>query len=118
MINLNISSDTQFLCNVNATYFVLDKQAPNSHKTSNMKASCIQFLLLIVLAVSARAQMPGFNRSNGLLSITNLSAEDVLIEVDGQQFPDCGSALNLRGMRPGNHIIKVYSGKVGGALNM
>lgn len=70
-----------------------------------MKKTCIQFLF-IVLAFTAHA-----GTSDGLLSITNLSRQEVLIEVDGRQYPHCGNALFLRDLTAGYHMVKVYTEK-------
>jgi hypothetical protein len=43
-----------------------------------------------------------------MLSITNLSRQDVIIEVDGRPYPDCNNALFLRDLTAGNHMVKVY----------
>lgn len=84
-----------------------------------MKKTCILILSLAV-AVSSHAQgLSGLRNSNkvsSLLSITNLSAEDVQFEVDGQQYADCGINLNLQGLPPGNHQVVLYTGRKGGGL--
>lgn len=77
-------------------------KALNSHKTSTMKKTCIQ-ILFILFAFSARA-----GNNDGMLSITNLSRQDVIIEVDGRPYPDCNNALFLRDLTAGNHMVKVY----------
>ncbi|THU40903.1 DUF4476 domain-containing protein [Niastella caeni] len=71
-----------------------------------MKKTCIQFLLLIVLALTAHA-----GHNDGILTITNLSRQDVLIEVDGRPYPECNNALILRDLPAGNHLVKVYIDK-------
>ena len=60
------------------------------------------------LAFTARV-FAGHN--DGMLSITNLSRQDVLIEVDGRQYPDCNNALFLRDLTAGYHLVKVYAEK-------
>jgi hypothetical protein len=77
-------------------------KALNPHKTSTMKKTCIQILFML-LAFSARA-----GNNDGMLSITNLSRQDVIIEVDGRPYPDCNNALFLRDLKAGNHMVKVY----------
>lgn len=69
-----------------------------------MKKTCIP-ILLIFLAFTAQVRA-GFN--DGMLSITNLSRQQVLIEVDGRQYLDCKNALVLRDLTPGYHQVKVY----------
>jgi hypothetical protein len=69
-----------------------------------MKRTCIPiFLVLLAFTVQVRA---GYN--DGILSITNLSRQNVLIEIDGREFPYCNNALVLRDFTPGYHRIKVY----------
>jgi hypothetical protein len=71
-----------------------------------MKKTCIQ-TLLIVLAFVVRAHA-GIN--DGILSITNLSSEEIMIEIDGKlytEYKDYTSAFILRDLRAGNHLIKV-----------
>jgi hypothetical protein len=71
-----------------------------------MKKTCIQ-TLLIVLAFVARAHA---GISDGILSITNLSSEEIMIEIDGKSYTDYKdytSAFILRDLRAGNHLIKV-----------
>ena len=84
-----------------------------------MRKTCI-LILSIAFALSSRAQgLSGLKNSNkvsSLLSITNLSAEDVQFEVDGQQYADCGVNLNLQGLPPGNHQVVLYTGRKGGGL--
>src|SRR5687768_8647902 len=77
-------------------------KALNPHKTSTMKKTCIQFLFML-LAFTARA-----GTNDGMLSITNLSRQDVIIEVDGRQYPDCHNTLFLRDLTAGYHMVKVY----------
>lgn len=77
-------------------------KALNPHKTSTMKKTCIHFLFML-LAFSARA-----GNNDGMLSITNLSRQEVIIEVDGRPYPDCNNALFLRDLTAGNHMVKVY----------
>jgi len=40
------------------------------------------------------------NNYNSFLSITNLSAEDIQFEVDGQTYVDCGPAWTSAAFRP------------------
>jgi hypothetical protein len=69
-----------------------------------MKKTCIPiFLVLLAFTVQVRA---GFN--DGILSITNLSRQNVLIEIDGREFPYCNNALVLRDLTPGYHQVKVF----------
>lgn len=71
-----------------------------------MKKTCIQ-ILFIVLAFVARAHA---GISDGVLSITNLSSDEIMIEIDGKvytDYKDYTSAFILRDLRPGNHLIKV-----------
>jgi hypothetical protein len=71
-----------------------------------MKKTCIQFLF-IVLAFVARAHA---GISDGILSITNLSSDEIMIEIDGKiytDYKDYTAAFILRDLRPGNHLIKV-----------
>jgi hypothetical protein len=72
-----------------------------------MRKTCI-LIFLIFLVFSARVRA-GFN--DGILSITNLSHQHVLIEVDGRQYPDCNNALVIRDFTPGYHEVKVYAEK-------
>lgn len=80
-----------------------------------MRKTCILILSILVAHVS-RAQMMGNARNNSFLSITNLSAEDIQFEVDGQTYVDCGPSLNIRGLPPGMHQLVLFSGKKGGGL--
>jgi hypothetical protein len=87
-----------------------------------MRKTCI-LIFSIAVAFSSHAQnLSGLRHpnnpgnGNSLLSITNLSAEDIQFEVDGQQYVDCGPNLNLQGLRPGNHQVVLFSGKKGGGL--
>lgn len=70
-----------------------------------MTKTCIPILLLL-LAFNAQVRA-GFN--DGILSITNLSRQNVLIEIDGREFPYCNNALVLRDFAPGYHQINVYT---------
>lgn len=72
-----------------------------------MKKTCFQILLML-LAITAVAR-DGTN--DGIISITNLSPTDVLIEVDGRQYPSSNNALVLRNITAGYHQIKVYARK-------
>ena len=71
-----------------------------------MRKTCI-LVLSIAATLSSHAQMMGNgknnngngnynnnynNNYNSFLSITNLSAEDIQFEVDGQTYVDCGPA--------------------------
>lgn len=67
-----------------------------------MKKTCFN-LLFIALALTAHAHI-----NSGMISITNLSRQQVLIEVDGRQYPDCNNALTLRDIIAGYHLVKVY----------
>ncbi|HEX6431469.1 MAG TPA: DUF4476 domain-containing protein [Niastella sp.] len=67
-----------------------------------MKKTCFQ-ILFILFAFTARA-----GNNDGMLSITNLSRQDVIIEVDGRKYPDCNNALFLRDLTAGYHMVKVY----------
>jgi hypothetical protein len=69
-----------------------------------MKKTCIP-IFLIFLAFTAQVRA-GFN--DGILSITNLSRQQVLIEIDGRQYLDCRNALVLRDLTAGVHQVKVY----------
>ncbi|MBO9200908.1 MULTISPECIES: DUF4476 domain-containing protein [Niastella] len=89
-----------------------------------MRKTCI-LIFSIVVAFTSRAQMMSGvknnnsnNTSNGntYLSITNLSAEDIQFEVDGQQYVGCGFNLNIQGLRPGNHQVVLFTGKKGGGF--
>jgi hypothetical protein len=84
-----------------------------------MRKTCI-LILSIAMALSSRAQglngLKNSNKVSSLLSITNLSAEEVLFEVDGQQYADCGANLNLQGLPPGNHQVVLFTGRKGGGL--
>ena len=83
-----------------------------------MRKTCI-LILSIVVALTSRAQMMGNvknNNYNSFLSITNLSAEDIQFEVDGQTYVDCGPSLNIRGLPPGTHQLVLFSGKKGGGM--
>ncbi|MCS3796050.1 DUF4476 domain-containing protein [Niastella sp. OAS944] len=71
-----------------------------------MKKTFIQ-TLFIVLAFVARAHA---GNSDGILSITNLSSDEIMIEIDGKvytDYKDYTTAFVLRDLRPGNHLIKV-----------
>ncbi|HUP12426.1 MAG TPA: DUF4476 domain-containing protein [Niastella sp.] len=71
-----------------------------------MKKTCIQ-ILFIVLAFVARAHA---GIGDGILSITNLSSDEIMIEIDGKiytDYKDYTAAFILRDLRPGNHLIKV-----------
>lgn len=93
-----------------------------------MRKTCI-LVLSIAVTLSSHAQMMGNaknnngngnynnnynNNYNSFLSITNLSAEDIQFEVDGQTYVDCGPSLNIRGLPPGTHQLVLFSGKKGG----
>lgn len=88
-----------------------------------MRKTCI-LILSIVMALSSRAQMMGNVNNNNcnynsFLSITNLSAEDIQFEVDGQQYLNCGPSLNIRGLPPGTHQLVLFSIKrTGGMMGM
>jgi hypothetical protein len=80
-----------------------------------MRKTCI-LILSIVVALSSRAQMMGNAKSNiynSFLSITNLSAEDIQFEFDGQTYVDCGPSLNIRGLPAGTHQLVMFSNKKG-----
>jgi len=47
----------------------------------------------------------------GVISFTNLSHKDILIEVDGKQYADCGPAMTIRNLSHGLYKIKVYGRK-------
>jgi hypothetical protein len=71
-----------------------------------MKKTCTQ-ILFFVLAFVARAHA---GISDGILSITNLSSDEIMIEIDGKiytDYKDYTTAFILRDLRPGNHLIKV-----------
>ena len=70
-----------------------------------MKKTCF-YLLSIVLSLTAHA-----HDNDGVLSVTNLSRQRVLIEVDGRQYSDCNNALTLRDIITGVHFVKVYTEK-------
>ncbi len=83
-----------------------------------MRKTCI-LIVSIAVALSSRAQMMGNvknNNYNSFLSITNLSAEDIQFEVDGQTYVDCGPSLNIRDLPPGTHQLVLFSGKKGGGM--
>lgn len=71
-----------------------------------MKKTCIP-ILFFVLAFVARAHA---GISDGILSITNLSNDEIMIEIDGKiytDYKDYTTAFILRDLRPGNHLVKV-----------
>lgn len=72
-----------------------------------MKKMCFQFLFML-LAFTAAAR-DGSN--DGMISITNLSPADVLIEVDGKRYAVENNALVLRDIKAGYHQLKVYTRK-------
>ncbi|WP_207514915.1 DUF4476 domain-containing protein [Longitalea luteola] len=72
-----------------------------------MRKTCFQFLLTL-LAFSAMAR-DGAN--DGMISITNLSPTDVLVEVDGRRYPVNNTTLVLRNITSGYHQLKVYARK-------
>jgi len=72
-----------------------------------MKKTCIPILLML-LAFTMPVHA-GFN--DGILSITNLSRQNVIIEIDGREFPYCNNALVIRDFAPGYHQIKVFTEK-------
>jgi hypothetical protein len=83
-----------------------------------MRKTCT-LIFSIVVALTSRAQMMGNVKNNNyssFLSITNLSAEDIQFEVDGQTYVDCGPSLNIRGLPPGTHQLVLFSGKKGGGM--
>jgi hypothetical protein len=47
----------------------------------------------------------------GVISFTNLSRQDILIEVDGKQYVDWGSAMIIRNLSHGMYKVKVYGRK-------
>lgn len=70
-----------------------------------MKKTCI-LILLLVPAFMVRAYA---GPNDGILGITNLSRQNITIEIDGRTYPDVTNALILRDFRPGNHTVKVYA---------
>jgi len=46
--------------------------------------------------------------NNGVISITNLSRQHIVIEVDGLQFTDCKNVFTIRDVVSGFHMVKVY----------
>lgn len=72
-----------------------------------MKKTCIPILLML-LAFSWQAHA-GIN--DGILSITNLSRQSIIIEIDGHEFPYCNNVLVLRDFTPGYHQVNVYTEK-------
>jgi hypothetical protein len=77
-----------------------------------MKKTCF-YLLFLALALTARA-----HTTDGMLSITNLSRQHILIEIDGRQYPDCNNALTLPDITAGYHFVKVFvDNKMPGSLN-
>jgi hypothetical protein len=59
--------------------------------------------LLICTTLFVRAQS-----IEGVISFTNLSRQDILIEVDGKQYADCGPAMTIRNLSHGLYKVKVY----------
>jgi hypothetical protein len=59
-----------------------------------------------VLAFTVHANA-GIN--DGILSITNLSRQNITIEVDGKTYADVTNAIVLHDFRTGNHTIKVFT---------
>jgi hypothetical protein len=47
----------------------------------------------------------------GVISFTNLSRQDILIEIDGKQYADCGPAMTIRNLSHGMYKVKVYGRK-------
>lgn len=47
----------------------------------------------------------------GVISFTNLSRQDIMIEVDGKQYTDCGPAMTIRNLSHGMYKVKVYGRK-------
>ena len=72
-----------------------------------MKKTCIQ-ILFIIIAITVRARA---GDNDGVLNITNLSRQNLLIEVDGRPYPDCNNELFLRDVAAGYHMVKVYGVK-------
>jgi hypothetical protein len=80
-----------------------------------MRKTCT-LILSMAVALTSRAQMMANVKNNNytsFFSITNLSAEDIQFEVDGQTYVDCGPSLNIRGLPPGTHQLVLFSGKKG-----
>jgi hypothetical protein len=60
-------------------------------------------LLLGCSTLFARA-----HSDDGIISITNLSRQEVLIEVDGHEYGSCDHDLTIRDLKPGMYMVKVY----------
>ncbi|OQP55976.1 hypothetical protein A4H97_20530 [Niastella yeongjuensis] len=84
-----------------------------------MRQTCI-LIFSMAVAFSSHAQglssLKNPNSGNSLLSITNLSAEDVKFEIDGQLYADAGVNLNIQGLRPGAHQVVLYTSQKSGGL--
>ncbi|WP_165760165.1 DUF4476 domain-containing protein [Niastella populi] len=70
-----------------------------------MKKTCILILFLLPAFLVRALAGP----DDGILGITNLSRQNITIEIDGRTYTDVTNALILRNFRPGNHIVKVYT---------
>jgi hypothetical protein len=70
-----------------------------------MKKTCIPILLLMLASMVRAYAGP----NDGILGITNLSRQNITVEIDGRTYTDIANALILRDLRPGNHTIKVYT---------
>lgn len=54
---------------------------------------------------------------DGIISITNLSSQEVSIEVDGHEYGGCDHDLTIRDLRPGMYMVKVYTERSHGGTN-
>jgi hypothetical protein len=66
------------------------------------------FTLFLLACYTLLAQAQS---TEGVFSFTNLSRQDILIEVDGKQYADCGAAMTIRNLSFGYYKVKVYGEK-------
>lgn len=64
------------------------------------------FLLLFSIALTARAHY-----DDGVISITNLSRQNISIEVDGRKYTNCNSGITIGDVAAGYHMVKIYGEK-------
>lgn len=72
-----------------------------------MKKTCFQILLMLLSFMAVARD----GSNDGMISITNLSPTDVLIEVDGRQYTSNNNVVVMRNITAGYHQVKVYAKK-------
>lgn len=69
---------------------------------------------LTIFSLAALLSFADDGRNDGKLSITNLSKQDVRIEVDGRLINDVNNVVAIPGLSAGYHTVKVYRNKRNG----